>query len=241
MNPSVPLSPHAQPSHGIELFSLYVYLAGVCFSPHSPQERRGVRKVKNSRVAFRRSLRFGASQLCGSTWLVSSCGVQVDKRSRVEGCDPGSSLGHAHPHGGATTSSASANGCRGKTFPRARGPPPLLPAVHVLAVCMLCANLLFLHMMLSLCVCTTPQSMSLHRSPGRRRGGSKVQKSRVAFKRSFRLVGETSIVQGNFAFSGCQMSKIFSGSASGRRGHAPHGRRGQVFCSTNVIQTLLRI
>ena len=41
--------------------------------------------------------------------------------------------------------------------------------------------------------------------------------------------------------SGCQMSKIFSGSASGRRGHAPHGRRGQVFCSTNVIQTLLRI
>ena len=94
------------------------------------------------------------------------------------------------------------------------------------------ADLLFLHMMLSLCVCTTPQSMSLHRSPGRRRGGSKVQKSRVAFKRSFRLVGETSIVQGNFAFSGCQMSKIFSGSASGRRGHAPHGRRGQVFCST---------
>ena len=157
---------------------------------------------------------------------------QVDKRSRVEGCDPGSSLGHAHPHGGATTSSASANGCRGKTFPRARGPPPLLPAVHVLAVCMLCADLLFLHMMLSLCVCTTPQSMSLHRSPGRRRGGSKVQKSRVAFKRSFRLVGETSIVQGNFAFSGCQMSKIFSSSASGRRGHAPHGRRGQVFCST---------
>jgi hypothetical protein len=76
MNPSVPLSPHAQPSHGIELFSLYVYLAGVCFLPHSPQERRGVRKVKNSRVAFRRSLRFGASQLCGSTWLVSSCGVQ---------------------------------------------------------------------------------------------------------------------------------------------------------------------
>ena len=120
MNPSVPLSPHAQPSHGIELFSLYVYLAGVCFLPHSPQERRGVRKVENSRVAFRRSLRFGASQLCGSTWLVSSCGVQVDKRSRVEGCDPGSSLGHANPHGGATTSSASANGCCGKTFPRAR-------------------------------------------------------------------------------------------------------------------------
>ena len=87
-------------------------------------------------------------------------------------------------------------------------------------------------MMLSVCVCTTPQSMSLPRSPGRRRGGSKVQNSRVAFKRSFRFGGETSIVQGNFAFSGCQMSKIFSGSASGRRGHAPHGRRGQVFCST---------
>ena len=120
MNPSVPSSPHAQPSHGIELFSLYVYPAGVCSLPHSPQERRGVRKVENSRVAFRRSLRFGASQLCGSTWLVSSCGVQVDKRSRVEGCDPGSSLGHAHPHGGATTSSASFNGRRGKPFPRAR-------------------------------------------------------------------------------------------------------------------------
>ena len=56
----------------------------------------------------------------GTTWLVSSCGVQVDKRSRVEGCDPGSSLGHAHPHGGATTSSASFNGRRGKPFPRAR-------------------------------------------------------------------------------------------------------------------------
>ena len=28
MNPSVPLSPHAQPSHGIELFSLHVYPAG---------------------------------------------------------------------------------------------------------------------------------------------------------------------------------------------------------------------
>ena len=59
MNPSVPSSPHAQPSHGIELFSLYVYSAGVCFLPHSPQERRGVRKVENSRVAFRRSFRFG--------------------------------------------------------------------------------------------------------------------------------------------------------------------------------------
>ena len=74
-----------------------------------------------------------------------------------------------------------------------------------------------------------------------RRGVRRVEKSKVAFKRSFRFGGETSIVQGNFAFSGCQMSKIFSGSASGRRGHAPHGRRGQVFCSTNVIQTLLRI
>ena len=120
MNPSVPLSPHAQPSHGIELFSLYVYPAGVCSLPHSPQERRGVRKVENSRVAFRRSFIFGASQLCGRTRSVGSRGVQVEKRSRVEGCDPGSSLGHAHPHGGATTSSASANGCCGKTFPRAR-------------------------------------------------------------------------------------------------------------------------
>ena len=241
MNPSVPLSPHAQPSHGIELFSLYVYLAGVCSLPHSPQERRGVRKVENSRVAFRRSLRFGASQLCGSTWLVSSCGVQVDKRSRVEGCDPGSSLGHAHPHGGATTSSASANGCCGKTFPRARRRHCCPPCMCWPCACCALRLIQFLHMMLSVCVCTTPQSMSLPRSPGRRRGGSKVQNSRVAFKRSFRFGGETSIVQGNFAFSGCQMSKIFSGSASGRRGHAPHGRRGQVFCSTNVIQTLLRI
>ena len=48
-----------------------------------------------------------------SKWIRSS-------RSTVKGCDPGSSLGHAHPHGGASTSSASFNGCRGKHFPRAR-------------------------------------------------------------------------------------------------------------------------
>ena len=30
--------------------------------------------------------------------------------STVKGCDPGSTLGHAHPHGGATKSSASFNG-----------------------------------------------------------------------------------------------------------------------------------
>ena len=126
--------------------------------PHSPQERRGVRKVENSRVTFRRSFRFGASQLCGSTRLVGLCGVQVDMQQPVtsRGCDPGSSLGHAHPHGGATTSSASFNGCRGKPFPRAR--PRLLLAVHVLAVCMLCADLC---VTLSVCVCTTPVCVCL--------------------------------------------------------------------------------
>ena len=64
-----------------------------------------------------------ASQLCGSTKFVGSCGVpkwMSSSRSTVEGCDPGSSLGHAHPHGGATTSSASFNGRRGKPFPLAR-------------------------------------------------------------------------------------------------------------------------
>jgi len=167
---------------------------------------------------------------------VSSCGVQVEKRSRVEGCDPGSSLGHAHPHGGATTSSASFNGRRGKPFPRARRHCCCSPCT-----CWPCACCALTYVCDAFCACARPQCVCLPRSPGRRRGGSKVQNSRVAFKRSFRLVGETSIVQGNFAFSGCQMSKIFSGSASGRRGHAPHGRRGQVFCSTNVIQTLLRI
>jgi hypothetical protein len=152
MNPSVPSSPHAQPSHGIELFSLYVYPAGVCFWPHSLQERRGVRKVENSRVAFRRSFIFGASQLCGRTRSVGSRGVQVEKRSRVEGCDPGSSLGHAHPHGGATTSSASFNGRRGKPFPRARRHCCCSPCTCCPCACCV---LTYLCVTLSVCVCTT--------------------------------------------------------------------------------------
>ena len=55
-----------------------------------------------------------------SSWVRVASKWMSSSRSTVEGCDPGSSLGHAHPHGGATTSSASANGCCGKTFPRAR-------------------------------------------------------------------------------------------------------------------------
>ena len=55
----------------------------------------------------------GHSCIGGFVWISSS-------RSTVKGCDLGSSLGHAHPHGGACTSSASFNGCRGKHFPRAR-------------------------------------------------------------------------------------------------------------------------
>ena len=50
MNPSVPSSPHAQPSHGIELFSLYVYPAGVCFfatQSSGAQGRSKSRKFKS--------------------------------------------------------------------------------------------------------------------------------------------------------------------------------------------------
>ena len=168
MNPSVPSSSHAQPSHGIELFSLYVYPAGVCSLPHSPQERRGVRKVENSRVAFRRSFRFGASQLVGEfVWRPSS------NRSTVKGCDPGSTLGHAHPHGGASTFSASFNGCRGEPFLRACRRHCWLPAVHVLAVCLVCMLIAVSSLMLSVvCACAQPQCMCvLPRSPGRCRGG----------------------------------------------------------------------
>ena len=159
--------------------------------PHSPQERRGVRKVENSGVAFRRSFRFGASQLCGSTcdmvgvFVWYSCGVQVEKRSRVEGCDPGSSLGHAHPHGGAPTSLASANKRLGEHLPNPRSRCCCLSAVRAPVVHLLC-ELTAPNVMLSLHV-HRPQSICLLRSPGRRRGGSKVQNSRVASIRSFRI------------------------------------------------------
>ena len=44
-------------SHGMLLFSLCAYPAGVCFLPHSPGRCRGGSKVQKSRVAFRRSFR----------------------------------------------------------------------------------------------------------------------------------------------------------------------------------------
>ena len=47
-------------SHGMLLFSLCAYPAGVCFLPRSPGRRRGGSKVQNSIVAFIRSFRFRA-------------------------------------------------------------------------------------------------------------------------------------------------------------------------------------
>ena len=74
---------------------------------HLPQSRGSAHLQVSSVAAQRWWVRVA------SKWISSN-------RSSVEGCDPGSSLGHAHPHGGATTSSASFNGRRGKPFPRAR-------------------------------------------------------------------------------------------------------------------------
>ena len=75
---------------------------------YHPPQPRGPAHLEVSSVAAQ-----GWWVRVASKWICSS-------RSPVEGCDPGSSLGHAHPHGGATTSSASFNGHRGKPFPRAR-------------------------------------------------------------------------------------------------------------------------
>ena len=74
---------------------------------HLPQSR-GSAHLQVSSVAAQ-----GWWLRVASKWISSN-------RSSVEGCDPGSSLGHAHPHGGATTSSASTDERHGKPFPRAR-------------------------------------------------------------------------------------------------------------------------
>jgi hypothetical protein len=109
--------------HGMQERFEHVYLAAAAalagittfFRPlhihwqlYHPPQPRGPAHLEVSSVAAQ-----GWWVRVASKWICSS-------RSPVEGCDPGSSLGHAHPHGGATTSSASFNGRRGKPFPRAR-------------------------------------------------------------------------------------------------------------------------
>ena len=69
----------------------------------------------------RRSAHLEVSSVAAQGWWVRVASKWISSSwSTVKGCDPGSTLGHAHPHGGATTSSASFNGRRGKPFPRAR-------------------------------------------------------------------------------------------------------------------------
>jgi hypothetical protein len=50
---------------------------------------------------------FGAAN---AEWIRVASKWITTQLVRFKGCDPGSSLGHAHPHGGASTSSTSANG-----------------------------------------------------------------------------------------------------------------------------------
>ena len=58
---------------------------------HHPPQSRGPAHLEVSSVAAQ-----GWWVRVAFKWICSS-------RSTVEGCDPGSSLGHAHPHGGATS------------------------------------------------------------------------------------------------------------------------------------------
>ena len=173
--------------HGMQERFEHVYLAAAAalagittfFRPlhihwqlYHPPQPRGPAHLEVSSVA--------GWWVCVASKWISIC----SSRSPVEGCDPGSSLGHAHPHGGATTSSASFNGRRGKPFPRARRHGCCSPCT-----CWPCACCVLTRLVCdALCVRVhDPSVCVLPRSPGRRRGGSKIQKSRVAFIRSFRM------------------------------------------------------
>ena len=156
------------------------------------------------------------------------CGVQVDMQQPVtsRGCDPGSSLGHAHPHGGATTSSASFNGRRGKPFPRARRHCCCSPCT-CWPCGMLCADLC---VTLSVCVCTIPVCVfaSQSRAP---QGRLKSPKSKSGLYTKFRDHGflltleracEAQMWKGILRFRGVKSSNFFWPA-----GAAPQGRRGQ--------------
>ena len=98
--------------HGIQERFEHIYLAAASalaaitafFRPlhihwhlYHPPQSRGPAHLEVSSVAAQGWWVRVASKWMSSDW------------SRVKGCDPGSSLGHAHPHGGATTSSAKAS------------------------------------------------------------------------------------------------------------------------------------
>ena len=69
----------------------------------------------------RRSAHLEVSSVAAQGWWVRVASKWISSSwSTVKGCDPGSTLGHAHPHGGATTSSASFSGRRGKPSLRVR-------------------------------------------------------------------------------------------------------------------------
>jgi hypothetical protein len=59
------------------------------------------------RRQFTCKVSFGAAN---AEWIRVASKWITTQLVRFKGCDPGSSLGHAHPHGGASTSSTSANG-----------------------------------------------------------------------------------------------------------------------------------
>ena len=158
---------------------------------------------------------------------MSSCGVQVEKRSRVEGCDPGSSLGHAHPHGGATTSSASFNGRRGKPFPRARRHCCCSPCTCCPCACCV---LTYLCVTLSVCVCTTQVCVFASQSRALQ-GRLKSPKFKSGLYTKFRDHGflltleracEAQIWKGILRFRDVKSSNFFWPA-----GAAPQGRRGR--------------
>ena len=161
---------------------------------------------------------------------MSSCGVQVEKRSRVEGCDPGSSLGHAHPHGGATTSSASANGCCGKTFPRARRRHCCPPCMCWPCAC--CALRLTVLTHDALCVRVHDPAEYVFASQSRApQGRLKSPKFKSGLYTKFQDEGflqaleracEAQICKGFLRFGGVKSSKNFWPA-----GAAPQGRRGR--------------
>jgi hypothetical protein len=154
--------------------------------------------------------------------------------SRVKGCDPGSSLGHAHPHGGATTSSASFNGRRGKPFPRARRHCCCSPCT-----CCPCACCVLTCVTLSVCVCTTPVCVfaSQSRAP---QGRLKSPKYKSGLYTKFRDHGflltleracNAQMWKGILRFRGVKSSIFFwpAGAApQAGAAEAPRGRRGQV-------------
>jgi hypothetical protein len=167
MNPSVPLSPHAQPSHGIELFSLHVYPAGARAFCHTALRSAGAfEKSKIQEWPLD-----GVSDLVQVSSLVSSCGVQAATGRQSKGVTRVRPSGMLIPTAGllhlrqVSMDVAVSLSCAHAAATAARR----ACAGRVLGVHADCCELT--DALCRVCVCTTPVYVCLPRSPGRRRGG----------------------------------------------------------------------